>query len=455
MLKIGNSHDDSQIDLKTALKKMEDRDSKQNRILLPMLLLLFEEYKLSENQLFSLTSHLFPIRCDTCCFVIGRIANQIFYYGGLALQDEILARRPISSPTTRFLYVRDLLNEMNVKKICCRKKYLSFVVEPFDLFPMTKLGQLPLETYHVVFNDYVNYRKQTDVSMEEKIDPKNKLECKNKIVSWTNKSLLFLSLFCSYQSFFTSYVTRSNYLLPTRFVGSLCLSLEGDLTPEKLYLEQMCAHFLQYRSNEQERFCFTVTFTSMVSSLIIVDCEKKTIVICRSHDPIPQMIVSKLEEFLLKSGEKFALLDFSTPFVLDSANEWILLFLYTHLLNADEYQQDLLCLKRLFTWLTSPLNQRLAQLKTLVVKHIELIRKRYDQQKSHLHATGPLTTNSTEEKKTKKRKLEETTKTCSNLYQIWNERFILLGQKLIEEKPIHSHTHYLVSAFLFLYSNSN
>ena len=115
-------------------------------IILPLLQLVIQEHDLSDDKLYMLTSHLFCVRCDACCSVIGSIINQIFFFGSVAFESEIVERWDQSVtaiPYSRFYYVGRVLDEMNIRKVCCRRKFLAFVVEPFDPCPVPKLNKIP------------------------------------------------------------------------------------------------------------------------------------------------------------------------------------------------------------------------------------------------------------------------------------------------------------------------
>src|SRR5438552_3628582 len=70
------------------LNRLEPRD----RPILETLMFLFRLHNLSDERLETLVPHTASIRCDTCTKPFGTIPNTIFYFGGIALQDQVCSQ---------------------------------------------------------------------------------------------------------------------------------------------------------------------------------------------------------------------------------------------------------------------------------------------------------------------------------------------------------------------------
>ena len=188
--------------------------------------------------------------------------------------------------------------------------------------------------------------------------------------------------------------------------------------------------------DQHQRICFSCETVDKLRqrclSFIVIDLKPKEIIICRkASDPVSKLW---MQVFVPMLGSSFVLRDC----VFQAVEDWTIAFLFVHLLGADEYRENLSCLKRLTGWFNGKNPNRAKEMiQASMLVHLKTIRDRYFASKKEQQGKER-----TEERKEKK------------LHQRWQEQFSFIAKKLVDEHPLYSHTSHALLALMTLYQNS-
>jgi hypothetical protein len=415
-------------------------------VILPALVQLLEQRKVPDHRLCDLVSHTFGV----ACFVCGRrftIVQQLLFNGGVALEEEITAslapgeRKKLaplapddSEDSVDTFFVKTLLDEMGMKSICCRTRFLGHPPQPLFLgHPISK--KEPLAEYLQAPGPYLRCRTKYDTLSV-------KGEKKTQVLQWNQRSATFVACLLTFRSFHSTFAKKRDLPLCSYF-GHVHLGMETrDLL---LYMQECCEQLRVTQSSFKETFCFSFDnqdskdskLQTLFRGLLVMDPSSHTLIVCHHvQDTCPKMwdsMAPELGRIFHCSGSRDSLempltIRYHSSGSLLADNEWLPLFWFVHLQGADEYRKNLEFLR---TLVSESYGQTLPSIRQAMKCHMEQIRSRYSECRKEVLRSS---------------------QHQGSLYERWKTQFHAIVLHLVEDEPLTSHTSSCVDALMHYYS---